>query len=71
MSGGSVCPWRTEGNERSGAPVSVRRLCESFESVVGGGEISLTGSTPLYESLSVNIHESPACGPPKTARSST
>ena len=28
MSGGSVCPWRTEGNERSGASVSVRRLCE-------------------------------------------
>jgi hypothetical protein len=47
MSGGSVCPWRTEGNERSGAPVSVRRLCESFESVVGGGEIRLTGSTAL------------------------
>ena len=27
--------------------VSVQRLCESFESVTAGGEIRLTGSTPL------------------------
>jgi hypothetical protein len=27
--------------------VSVRRLCESFESVTGGGKIGLTGSTLL------------------------